>query len=38
MNEIKQNDGCDVCKHRETCGSNPFGICKDFVEMEKRDE
>ena len=30
--------GCTVCKFREICKPNPFGICKDFEEKEKDNE
>ena len=39
MSKEKQNEyGCVVCTHIVRCGSNPFGICKEFEQKEATDE
>lgn len=30
--------GCEVCKHKDKCEDNPFGICKEYEEAKDDNE
>lgn len=29
--------GCEICKHKDKCDYNPFGICKEYEEEKKNE-